>query len=153
MRLASTFRASHPEIADKVVFVLCGKGTKKDVRAMASLDVTFITVMSHKEMFEIYAAADVYADFTRRDGYNMSIAQAIAMGLPVIASDTPAHREFPGQHFLYLGENLGLIKRILLNCAAHKNSSVRSGAASPWSFAVAQLGIIIKEVCQDKHAT
>ena len=33
--------------------------------------------------------------FSRWEGYNLGVAQALAMGLPVMASDIPAHREFP----------------------------------------------------------
>ena len=47
------------------------------------------------EMVELYLAADLYMNFSRWEGYNLGIAQALAFGLPIIASDIPAHREFP----------------------------------------------------------
>jgi hypothetical protein len=46
-------------------------------------------------MVDLYLAADAYLGFSRWEGYNLGISQALAMGLPVAASDIPAHREFP----------------------------------------------------------
>ncbi|RYZ24721.1 MAG: glycosyltransferase, partial [Sphingobacteriales bacterium] len=43
---------------------------------------------------ELYAASDLYLSLSQWEGYNLGIGQALAMGLPVVASDIPAHREF-----------------------------------------------------------
>jgi len=83
-----------PVIAARTVFVLCGKGDESDVAEMRANGLHVIPNVSDEEMAEIYAAADVYANFSRWEGYNLGIGQALAMGLPVIASDIPAHRAF-----------------------------------------------------------
>jgi hypothetical protein len=60
---------------------------------MAGLSV-FANV-SDNMMIELYSASDLYVSFSKWEGYNLGIGQALAMGLPVIASDIEAHREFP----------------------------------------------------------
>ena len=45
-------------------------------------------------MIDLYCAADAYINFSKWEGYNLGIAQALAMGLPTMASDIPAHRAF-----------------------------------------------------------
>jgi glycosyltransferase involved in cell wall biosynthesis len=42
----------------------------------------------------LYKAADAYTSFSKWEGYNLGISQALAMGLPTLGSDIPAHREF-----------------------------------------------------------
>jgi GT2 family glycosyltransferase len=79
----------------KAVFVLAGKANPDDVSEMESLGLTVFPNVSEELMLELYAASDLYVNFSKWEGYNLGIAQALAMGLPVIASDIPAHREFP----------------------------------------------------------
>ena len=76
------------------VFVLCGKGTDDESEQLRQLGLFVIQNASDSEMFDVYAAADAYANFSKWEGYNLGVAQALAMGLPVIASDIPAHRAF-----------------------------------------------------------
>ncbi|SDE61212.1 glycosyltransferase [Belnapia rosea] len=83
-----------PIAAGGLLFVLCGKGTPEDVAAMEARGLTVIANVTDAEMTDLYAAADVYANFSRWEGYNLGIGQALAMGLPVVASDIPAHRAF-----------------------------------------------------------
>jgi GT2 family glycosyltransferase len=92
--VALRFRESNPELAGKVAFVLCGKATSGDVRELEALDLTTVANVSDEELADLYAAADVYMNFSQWEGYNLGIGQALAMGLPVIASDIPAHRDF-----------------------------------------------------------
>ncbi|SIO25867.1 glycosyltransferase [Paraburkholderia phenazinium] len=86
--------AIDPILAARTLFVLCGKGTPEDVAEMTARGLHVIANVSDEEMTDLYAAADVYANFSRWEGYNLGIGQALAMGLSVIASDIPAHRAF-----------------------------------------------------------
>ncbi len=61
---------------------------------MEATGLTAIANVSDQELIDLYAAADVYMSFSQWEGYNLGIGQALALGLPVIASDIPAHREF-----------------------------------------------------------
>ncbi len=88
------FRDLSPELHQQAVFVLCGKGDEDDIAAMRAMGLTVIANVNDTEMLDIYHAADVYANFSRWEGYNLGIGQALAIGLPVVASDIPAHRAF-----------------------------------------------------------
>lgn len=83
-----------PELSIRTVFVLCGKGDPTDVVAMQDRCLSVFANVTDEEMADLYAAADLYANFSRWEGYNLGIGQALAMGLPVVASDIPAHRAF-----------------------------------------------------------
>jgi len=83
-----------PELYKKTIIVLCGKGTSEDVKSMTDLGLVVFSNVTNEEMIDLYCAADAYANFSRWEGYNLGIGQALAMGLPVVASDIPAHRAF-----------------------------------------------------------
>jgi GT2 family glycosyltransferase len=86
---------SHPDTRGKVVFVLAGKADEEDVVEMEAAGLLVFANVSDPLMIELYAASDLYVSFSKWEGYNLGIGQALAMGLPVIASDIEAHREFP----------------------------------------------------------
>ena len=92
--VARRFREARPELASRVDFVLCGKAASEDVKEVEALGLTVVANASDQELADLYAAADVYMNFSRWEGYNLGIGQALAMGLPVIASDIQAHRDF-----------------------------------------------------------
>jgi glycosyltransferase involved in cell wall biosynthesis len=92
--VADRFRKAYPAQAGNVVFVLAGKGTREDVAEVEALGISALANVSDAELTELYAAADIYMSFSQWEGYNLGIGQALALGLPVIASDIPAHREF-----------------------------------------------------------
>ena len=84
-------RAADPSLA----FVLCGKGSPADREEMEAAGLTVFASVSDRELIDLYVAADVYVNFSKWEGFNLGIAQALAMGLEVVASDIPAHRQFP----------------------------------------------------------
>ncbi len=78
----------------EIVFVQCGKAQGADVQAVSAAGLVPMANLSDPQLIDIYLAADAYANFSRWEGYNLGIGQALAMGLPTLASDIPAHREF-----------------------------------------------------------
>ncbi|MDM0077385.1 glycosyltransferase [Variovorax sp. J2P1-59] len=92
--LLSTLKRMTQEHKRDIVFVLAGKGTDADVRKMTDAGLRVFANISDEELVDLYCCADIYANFSRWEGYNLGIGQALAMGLPVIASDIPAHRAF-----------------------------------------------------------
>jgi len=92
--LLKTLKSLDPNLAARSVFVLCGKADREDVEAMKSLGLHVLANVTDDEMTDLYAAADLYVNFSRWEGYNLGIGQALAMGLTVLASDIPAHRAF-----------------------------------------------------------
>ena len=85
----------YPEKAAKLVWALAGGGSQDDVRQLEQLGFTVFANVSDERLAQLYQAADAYMSFARWEGYNLGIGQALAMGLPTVASDIPAHREFP----------------------------------------------------------
>lgn len=76
------------------IFVLAGRGNDSDEAYVRAAGVVVFANISDAEMAELYAAADLFVSLSRWEGYNLCIGQARAMGLPVVASDIEAHREF-----------------------------------------------------------
>lgn len=93
-RLCAELARGVVEFPKTVVLVLCGKGREDDVKAMTALGLKVFANVTDVELVELYCAADAYMNFSKWEGYNLGVAQALAMGLPTLASDIPAHRAF-----------------------------------------------------------
>ena len=87
--------AADPALADRLVFILCGKGSHEDRDEMIAAGLTVYASVTDAALIDLYVAADIYVNFSKWEGFNLGIAQALAMGLEVVASDIPAHRQFP----------------------------------------------------------
>ncbi len=85
----------YPEQSKTLVWVLAGAGAPDDVEQAEQLGFTVLPNVSDELLADLYKAADGYMSFSKWEGYNLGISQALAMGLPTIGSDIPAHREFP----------------------------------------------------------
>ncbi|TXN71525.1 glycosyltransferase [Methylobacterium sp. WL18] len=79
---------------NEYLFILAGRGDPDDIKYVSEQGVNVFANVSDAEMAELYAASDLYVNLSRWEGYNLGIGQALAMGLNVVASDIPAHREF-----------------------------------------------------------
>ena len=87
-------QTNFPELYPKAIFIICGKGTDGDIAELEALGLQVHANVTDEEMFDLYTAADAYMNFSKWEGYNLGIGQALAMGLPSIASDIPAHNAF-----------------------------------------------------------
>ena len=94
-RIAREFPFIHPNLAKNVIWALAGAGSPDDVREVEALGFTVFPNLPDSDLADLYLAADAYMSFSRWEGYNLGIGQSLAMGLPTLASDIPAHREFP----------------------------------------------------------
>ncbi|MCW6511935.1 glycosyltransferase [Lichenifustis flavocetrariae] len=92
--VASDLPYFYPDIGEKVRFILAGRGDDDDVAAVQAMGLDVYPNVSDAELIELYAASDLYMNFSEWEGYNLGIGQALAMGLDVVASDIAAHREF-----------------------------------------------------------
>jgi GT2 family glycosyltransferase len=146
--VARRFRAAHHELATKVVFVLCGKAKQEDVIEVEELGLTAIANVSDKELAAIYAAADVYMNFSQWEGYNLGIGQALAMGLPVIASNIPAHRDFGVAVTSDPGAAAGLFAPLAEAAQAGALLPDRKARLSTWDEPLAEFAAIIEEICR-----
>jgi glycosyltransferase involved in cell wall biosynthesis len=93
--IAGEFPYQHGQLGREPVWALAGRGDESDVQQVQELGFTVFANVPDETLVDLYLAADAYMGFSRWEGYNLGISQALAMGLPVAASDIPAHREFP----------------------------------------------------------
>lgn len=94
IELASEARYTVSGAGEKLAFMLAGRGDDEDIKYVKSRGIRAFANVSNEELSELYVAADLYVNLSQWEGYNLGIGQALAMGLPAIASDIPAHREF-----------------------------------------------------------
>lgn len=138
--------AEAPDLAGKFVFVLAGKGSEEDVEEMESRGLRVFANVSDREMLDLYCCADLYANFSRWEGYNLGIGQALAMGLEVVASDIPAHRSFP----IFTSSNLADQARKLAELgSATMTRPHRIARSSSWDEPLAQLSSALARLMQE----
>jgi glycosyltransferase involved in cell wall biosynthesis len=88
----------------QVILLLLGAGRDDDrleelVRDVDPEDVRWIRRLEHDRatMARVLAAADVYAFPSRHEGFPVALVEALAVGLPVVASDVHGAREIVGE--------------------------------------------------------
>jgi len=111
----------YPDQSEPLIWVLAGAGTPDDVAQAEQLGFTVFPNVSDAMLADLYKAADAYMGFSKWEGYNLGIAQALAMGLPVLGSDIPAHREF----------GIATTNSVLVACAWLATEVERRAAAAP----------------------
>jgi len=81
------------EYRDRVLSSLPGLGLRLDD------DVVLLGTVPDDELPGWYAAADVLAFPSTKEGFGLAVLEAMSAGLPVVASDLPVFREYlrPGQ--------------------------------------------------------
>ena len=139
--LMQLLRAASPELGAEVVFVLAGKGDAVDVQQMKDAGLHVAANVADSELIDLYCAADAYSSFSRWEGYNLGIGQALAMGLPTIASDIPAHRAFGVATTDDVAEQVAFIQRLVDTKSAL--DADRLPRIWPWSIPLQQLTEII----------
>jgi GT2 family glycosyltransferase len=85
---------TEPRLAERVEFVLAGAASTHEARALRAAGVRAFAGISDAELTDLYLAADAYVSLARWTGFNFGVAQALAFGLPVFASNIAAHRSF-----------------------------------------------------------
>ena len=147
------FRAACPQLADKVVFVLCGRGDLADVKKMQKAGFEVFANLSNDELIGHYLAADIYMNFSKWEGYNLGIGQALALGLPVIASDIPAHRAFP---IMTSDDTLTIVKSLTAQAEAvirDHFAGKRTPVVTEWKDSLAKLESEIVALCGDSESS
>ena len=86
---------------------------------------TMIGNIPYKELSSIYAAHDLFVFPSISETFGHPLAESMSMGLPIIASDTPIHREICGDAALYFSplKPSSLIEKIQV---IDKNKSLRN---------------------------
>ncbi|MGP4053807.1 glycosyltransferase family 4 protein [Mycobacterium sp. 4D054] len=89
--------------------------------------VTFTGFVDEKTLGDWWASASLYATASQQEAYGIGLAEALLSGLPVVASDIPAHRE--------VAERAG--ERAAVRLCAHTDSD--SEAASRYAEAIVRM--------------
>lgn len=146
-----TFAALHAAVQQRgeagpgeIVFVQCGKATEDDVRAVRALGLVARPNVSDTELIDLYGAADAYANFSRWEGYNLGLGQALAMGLPTLASDIPAHRQFG----IELTNDIDRAADWVLARWRERASFKRSARATPWAPHQERFVSVVTALCE-----
>jgi GT2 family glycosyltransferase len=140
-------------VAQNIVFVMCGKASPADIDYVNSKGLTAKANVSDDEMIDMYAAADVYANFSMWEGWNLGIGQALAFGLPIVASDIPAHR----QNFdIPVVSTADAAAAVLLDHAkgiiAAGHETQRTPLIVDWDQPVDEFIAVIEDVCRPQAA-
>lgn len=137
--------AEFPEQARNFVFVLVGKGDEDDVEEMESRGLRVFANVSDEQMLDMYCCADLYANFSKWEGYNLGIGQALAMGLEVVASDIPVHRSFP----IFTSANT--LEQAQKLVALSGRQAPRLARIAPWEPLLQQLSGALDNLIREKH--
>jgi len=144
LTILKALQSLKPQVKTTVCFVGDGPTRVKVEKEASKLNVSNLKVVfagsvPKEEVVKYYDAADIFVTASLSEGYNVSLQEAMARGLAIIASDIPAHREaleenktglfFSPLDSSYLSELLNvLIKderlRKELGMAARKSGSI-----------------------------
>ncbi len=127
--LKDAVAVADPVLASRLAFVLCGKGSPADREEMEAAGLAVFASVSDRELIDLYVAADLYVNFSKWEGFNLGIAQALAMGLEVVASDIPAHRQFP---IAIADDPADRVRLLAVQSASHEAGRDRRAVLLPW---------------------
>lgn len=83
------------DIAPQLVRTLCAKIEYQGLRVPYK-DVIVTGFLPHDKVIDLYAHADLLLNPSFTESSSMTVLEALANGLPVVASDIPVHREIIG---------------------------------------------------------
>jgi len=92
-----------------------------------SRDTLFTGAVDEEEFPLLFASADVFCLPTQRETFCITVAEAMAAGLPVVTSDLESLREVTGGAAILVDRKASEIERALSGLLASKNMRVRLG--------------------------
>jgi len=141
----------------RVCFILSTRGAIYDGPSRARVEqeaqargpgktVVFCGAMSHAQVVNELTCADVFLFPSAYESFGVAVLEAMAAGVPVIASDLPALREATGGHAILLPDDTNAwiqAARELLTDEARRLALAHAGrewaAAYTWECKVTQL--------------
>jgi glycosyltransferase involved in cell wall biosynthesis len=131
-----------------------GWGTEGLLREMrGDAFVTFVDKPSDDQLTELYHGALALAYPSEMEGFGLPVAEAMACGCPVIASDLPSIREFAGDQPIYIaaGDSESLAREVeqLLNGRGDLDQRRASGRDRVMSLRWSALGALTADVLEE----
>jgi GT2 family glycosyltransferase len=140
-----------PDLAGRVRFVIAGRAEPEDRAWAAERGLLAVSNLAEDDLLAAYMDADAYLSTSQWEGYNLGVAQALALGLPTWASARGAHPEF-GIPTSNDPTELARLVAAAVNARGVDAMSVtarlrrtRSAATSPWRSSAARLEALIRE--------
>lgn len=101
--------------------VLVGDGNLKDKLKKLAKDigvidrVFFIGAVPHKDIYKYYVSCDIFAIATDFEGFCIPVIEAMAVGIPIVASDIPPIREILGDAGILAENKPDLFRNAFVN--------------------------------------
>jgi glycosyltransferase involved in cell wall biosynthesis len=131
-----------------------GWGTERLMQEMrGDASVELVEKPTDDQLSDLYRGALALAYPSEMEGFGLPVAEAMACGCPVIASDLPSIREFAGDHPIYIaaGESDNLAREIerLLNGDADVDRRRANGRDLVMSLRWSALGALTADVLEE----
>jgi GT2 family glycosyltransferase len=114
-----TFKASEPvRLLCKVMNRDGGLSVKQEIRKLrlkesgGKISYLFNLEFPHYQLGSLYRSADCFVAVSRGEGWDMPLMEAMACGLPAIATDWGAHQEFVHEGIAYPLRNRGTVPAV-----------------------------------------
>lgn len=114
-----TFSAAEPvRLLCKVMNRDGGLSVKQEIRKLGlkesggRISYLFNLEFPHYQLGSLYRSADCFVAVSRGEGWNMPLTEAMACGLPAIATDWGAHREFLHEGIAYPLRSRGTVPAV-----------------------------------------
>jgi glycosyltransferase involved in cell wall biosynthesis len=91
-------------------------------------------LVSRDELFRLYRGATAFISLSTSEGFNLSAAEAATLGVALLLSDIPVHRELFAGYALFVGSeacDLGEIARYLATTSARGRCGRTRATAYP----------------------
>lgn len=116
---------------------ITGNGAAEVKRMVAGLDPTLRACIRHRglvsrnELIRLYGGATAFISLSTFEGFNLSAAEAATLGVPLVLSNIPVHRELFGGYAFLVGDEACDLDALGRYLATHRS------AQRPWTLAEA----------------
>lgn len=107
---------------------ITGNGAKEVERMISALAPAFRASVRHRglvsrdELLRLYRGATAFISLSTFEGFNLSAAEAATLGVPLLLSDLPVHRELFAGYAFFIGNEFGGLGGIERYLAAHQRT-------------------------------
>ena len=123
---------------------ITGNGARDVERMVSAMAPAFRACVRHRglvsreELLRLYQGATAFISLSTFEGFNLSAAEAATLGVPLLLSDLPVHRELFAGYAFFIGNEfggLGGIERYLANHERARPAWSLSRACTPGAVA------------------